>query len=271
MRPAGARGLQAVGRAPRRARLPARAVADAARRRRRAAPSPPPARARHARLRDRRRGAAARRGHPRPPRPSEQALDREAGRDPARPRRRHRHGHAAPDRRRSSRASRRRGPTTEQTVRGPRMSAAPTTPMARRPRRRRASPAARASTSASWHRLSVDGVEYVAVRQACPRAAPPPRCSPRSCREIVSGLRPRRTCAGTTPSCPTPARSAGWSRCWATRSSRCRCRRWPPAGPPAFTATPRSRRSRSPRPRDTWTCSGSTASRPTRPGGASRS
>ena len=75
-------------------------------------------------LRDRHRGAAAVRGHHDRARPCETALDREAGRDPARPRRRHDVRDAAPGGRVRRRASQPGEPDAERVVRGPRKSAA---------------------------------------------------------------------------------------------------------------------------------------------------
>ena len=181
---------------------------------------------------------------------------REAGRDPARPRRRSRRTRTP---RRDRRLRRGRGAARAgRRAHGARPAgvAAFDADGDADQGGRRASPAARASTVGRPARLDVDGVEYVGGDQHRRR----PRrgrgaaaaCSPRSSPSCA----PRRTCGGTTRSCRSPGRSAGWSRCSASRGRPGRGvvagRRPDHPGAPHRGPTPgRGRR----RPTATWTSS----------------
>ncbi len=112
--------------------------------------------------------------------------------------------------------------THERTVRGPKVSAAfdadgdPTQAAAGFAR-------GQGVDVADLQRPDVNGVEHVGGRAARRRAGRPPRCSPSVLGAVVTGLRVgRRTCAGATRACRSPARSAGCSPCSATRSCRSR-------------------------------------------------
>src|SRR6266545_5861101 len=93
----------------------------------------------------------------------------------------------------------------------------PTMPPAIPPGRRSDLLGRRAST---WSTCSASRstVASISGRFAVCRAAQRRKCSPRCSVRSSPTCAPRRTCAGTRPACPSPARSAGSSHCSASTS-----------------------------------------------------
>ena len=131
----------------------------------------------------------------------------------------------APGRRVRRRRRRRASPTPSGRCAGPRVSAAfdaagaPTKAAAGFAR-------GQGVDAAELRRIDVGGVEHVAVVRDRRRARRGRRCWPACSPRSSPSCGPRRTCGGTTRSCRSPGRCAGWSRCSATSWCRSRCPRW---------------------------------------------